>query len=418
LRLEYDYREQGSDTDEDFYARFYASGKRYWNNRLDLYVSLRLHHQFEDRSSDALSEDPFYSLDDTDSTTEQRVLQLYADLHDPSRRYALRGGRQYVEIADYLQLDGAQFLVNENGDLGGRAYFGHPVSFYGSVSGDYAGGLSLIGKPWQGNQSRVTVATYYDDSEDGSDYNYFLDVRQKWSDTTRTRGRVSVLNDEYRMAQADMFYTTDDGVTDLALGVNYWGAFDAETRAYSPLYQVLGEQDPYSYSYIRLTQQIMPHWYVSPGASLRVLTDPDDESSSNRDYRNYDVALIFQPNRSFNASVALEYWEVDDSDSFAGLSGDLRYRRGRAWEVSGGASYAQYTYDTYSDFNYVVGSGQAQFTENGTVVEESPYVKTYFVRGRYRILKNLSLRAQFDIEDNDESEDLAYRGRMAIEVRH
>ena len=127
---------------------------------------------------------------------------------------------------------------------------------------------------------------------------------------------------------------------------------DSNTRVYSPLYDVLGEQDPYAYTYVRLTQQLVPGWMISPGASLRFADTSEGNSQNNRDYQNYDVTFIYAPSRAFSASAAVEYWAVEDDDSFLGFSGDLRYRQGRVWEVSGGAAFAQYTYDTYSDLAY------------------------------------------------------------------
>ena len=186
---------------------------------------------------------------------------------------------------------------------------------------------------------------------------------------------------------------------------------------YSPLYDALGEMDPYAYTYARLTQQIVPGWLLSPGVSLR-FADNTENSYNNRDYANYDLTFIYAPSRAFSASIAAEYWAVEDSDSFLGLSGDLRYRHGRVWEVSGGAAFAQYTYDTYSDLSYEANGGQTVITENGTVIEESPYVRTYFVRGKWRITRMFAIRAQFDVEDDDATEDLAYRGRGSVEVKY
>lgn len=417
LRLEYQHRELSSEKDTDFYGRLYSGARDLYDGRLDLYLSGRLHTDFDETTTKSLADDPFVSIEDTSSVTEDRLLQAYADVHTRSRRLALRAGRQYVEIADYLQLDGGQVMVNENGPIGGRIYLGHPVSYYTSVSDDYAVGASVIGRPFTGNQSRFTYSRYSDDSEDGADNNYYVDVRQTISETLRARGQLSMLNDEYRMAQADLFYLSEDGETDLSVGGSYWGAFDANTRVYSPLYRVLGEMDPYTYLYSRLTQQIAPHWLLSPGVSIKI-AEEGDNPQSNRDYENYDLTLIYQPNRTFNASIAAEYWVVDQADSFMGISGELRYRKGRVWEVSGGAHYAQYTYDTYSDFSYVSSGGRTVFSETGSVVEESPYVKTYFIRGKWRMIKWLTGRAQFDVEDDDTLEDLSYRARVSIEVRY
>jgi hypothetical protein len=416
LRLEYDYRTQGDDSDSDFYGRLYASGRDLRDGRFDFYLAARVHSDLDSASS-SLADDPFASVDDSDGVTEDRLMQAYADAHDRDKRVALRGGRQYVEVSDYLQMDGIQLKVLEQQKLGGRLYLGRPVSYYSSVSDDYALGVSLVGRPWEGNQSRLTYARYKDDSEDAADQNYFLDLRQQIRETSRLRGQLSILNEDFRMGRGDWFYYTPDGETDVALGASYWGSFDARTRAYSPLYQVLGEEDPYTQVYARLTQQVAPSWLVSPGISLR-FADQSSNAFSNRDFENYDVTLIYAPSRTFSASLALEYWEVEHDDSFLGLSGDVRYRHGRSWEVSAGASFAEYTYDTFSDISYATTGGQTVFAEGGTIIEETPFVYTYSVRGRWRITRNLNGRLRFDVEDNDEFSDLAYRARGSIEVRY
>lgn len=418
LRLEYEYKEQGPDSDSDFYGRLYSNARDLQDGQLDVYLSARLHTDFDETTTRSLADDPFVQIEDTKAVTEDRLLQLYGDLHTRDRKLALRGGRQYIEVADYLQLDGGQLMVNERGTLGGRVYAGHPVSYYTSVSEDYAVGGSLVGRPFEGNQSRLTYSRYSDDSEEDADDNYYADIRQSISETVRVRGQLSLLNGDYRMGQADLFYQTEDGMTDGSLGASYWGSFDANTRAYSPLYRTLGKAEPYSYYYARLTQQIAPAWLVSPGVSIRLADADVNQVQNNRDYQNYDLTLIYQPNRSFNASLGAEYWRVDPGDSFLGFSGELRYRNGRIWEISGGAYYAQYTYDTYSDITYTASGGQTVFSESGTVVEESPYVKTYFIRGKHRLTKWLTGRGQFDVEDDDEAEDLAYRVRVSIEVRY
>ncbi len=416
FRVQYDYRSQGDVSDTDLYGYLNAEARNLLKGHLDVYMSGRIKSDLDDKSKGDLSEDPFHSVDESNGVTEDRLLQLYGDIHDRTRRYALRLGRQYVEIADYIQLDGAQLKINEEGALGGRIYAGHPVSYYTSVSGDYAGGVSLISRPWAGGRLRVTASTYHDDSQDDDDAHYFVDARQQLSETARLRAQLSILNEEFRMGRADWYLNTPDGETDFALGASYWGSFDAKTRAYSPLYDVLGEQDPYTYAYARLTRQVAPHWMLSPGAAVR-LADAEGTGYQNRDYENYDIALIFEPTRAFSSSLSLEYWSVEEGDSFAGVTGDLRYRRGRDWEISGGVTFAEYTYDTYSDISYAGSGGQTTISETGTVIQETPFVRTYYVRGKIRLTPRLTLRLQGDIEDNDEEDDLAYRGRGSLEVR-
>lgn len=415
LRLEYDYRESGEDRDSDLYGYWYARANNLADGRIDLYTSGRTYSDLDDTST-SYAEDIFVSLDDLDDVTQERVLQLYAEIHDRLQRLRLRGGRQYVDIADFLQLDGGQFMLFEDEAFGGRVYAGQPVSYYTSVSGDLAGGLSLVGRPWWGNRTRFTFARYEDDSEEASDENYFLDFDQKASETSRFRGKASVLNGDFRMASLDFYYFAPDSVSDLYLGASYWGTFDARTRLYSPLYSVLGELQPYTYAYGRFTQEVQPWLLLSPGISARFV-DGEKQDFSNRDYANYDLTFIFEPNRAWNASVAIEYWDVEDDDTTLGLSGDIRYRHGRIWEVSGGAAYLDYSYNTYSDFSYVANGGQTVFTGDGTVAQQSPDAYTYFLRAKWNINRHLMLRVQGDIEDNSELEDLAYRGRGAVEVR-
>lgn len=416
LRVQYDYRAQGDARDNDLYGYLTAEGRDLAGGHLDFYGSGRLKTDLDKSSGSSLAEDPYLSVDEANGVTEQRLLQLYGDVHSRDRQLALRAGRQYVEIADYLHLDGAQIMYRENEAIGGRIYGGQPVSYYTSVSGDYAAGASVVGRPWEGNRTRVTAARYHDDSEGEDDQHYFLDVRQQLSDAQRARGQLSILNDEFRMGRADWYLNTPDGETDLALGASYWGSFDAKTRAYSPLYDVLGQQDPYAYGYARLTQQLVPHWFLSPGIALR-FADADESSYRNSDYENYDLALTYEPSRAFSASVALEYWNVDDDDSFLGVSGEVRYRHGRTWEVAGGVSYAEYTYDSYSDIAYTGSGGSTVISESGTVSQETPYVKTYFLRTKWRLSRALALRLQGDIEDDDVADDIAYRGRASVEVR-
>ncbi|MEI8122957.1 MAG: hypothetical protein WCI20_12985, partial [bacterium] len=139
IRMDYDYRTEGSSKDEDLYGYWYGSARDLGNGRFDFYASGREHTDLDGASQ---FDGTFRSLDDAKGVTEDRLLQAYGDIHDRNGSMRLRLGRQYIDVADYLQLDGGQVILFENGDLGGRAYLGRPVSYYSSVSGDLAGGLS------------------------------------------------------------------------------------------------------------------------------------------------------------------------------------------------------------------------------------------------------------------------------------
>jgi hypothetical protein len=250
----------------------------------------------------------------------------------------------------------------------------------------------------------------------GNDQNYFLDFQQELSDSMRTYAQVSVLNDQFRMAQLDGSFFAPDGNTDLHVGGSRWGEFDAKTRAYSPLYNQFGVQQPYSYLYSRLSYALSPKWMISPGVAAR-FADSGNNDFSNRDYRDYDLTLTFEPCKALSTSLSLQYWDVDGGDSFLGLSGDIRYRYRRIWEVSVGSAYVDYTYQSYSDISYSINGGQTLFRQDGSVSTESPYTLTYFLRTKWNVTRKLALRLQGDIEDRQESSDLSYRARGSVEVR-
>jgi hypothetical protein len=411
VRLDYDFRSQGGQQDSDLYGYWSAGGRDLDNGRYDFYLSGRTHSDLDDAS---LAEGTFRSLDDARGVIENRLQQAYVDIHDRPGDLRLRLGRQYLDVADYLQLDGAQAILFENSRFGGRAFLGVPVSYYSSVDGDFAGGLSLVGRPWTGNRTRFTYSQYHDDSEGRSDHNYFLDVQQEVASGVWSRGQISVLNSEFRMANLDLSCFTPGGETSFYLGGSRWGTFDARTRAYSPLYELLGDQEPYSRAYARMSYTLCPTLMVSPGMSVQ-FADRNSADYSNRDYRDYDLTLTYEPTRALSSSVSLQYWDLADGDSFLGLSGEVRFRRSKRWELGAGCAYAAYTYTSYSDITY--SGGGTEITEDGTMTRETPYSLTYFLRAKWNATRYLTLRVQGDVEDDRDAADLGIRGRASAEVK-
>ena len=414
LRGTYDYRGLGEYDDHDGYAYWYLRGRNLADGLLDIYTSGRFHSDLDGTGS-SYANDPFISLEDTSRQDEVRVLQLYAEMHDKKNTMALRVGRQYVDIADYIQMDGVQGMLFENQKLGGRLFMGMPASYYSETSGDAFLGASLVGKPWQGNRSRATYARYEDASVSASDDHYFFDVRQQVAEEVRTRAYLSVMNEDVRMGGLDVYYMSlYDKVFDAEVGIRRWGEFDAHTRVYSPLVQALGDLNPYTTGYGRLTTEVLSWLYLSPGAYLRY---PDESNETNRGYERFDLSFIFEPMDALNATVALEYWDVEDDDRFFGVTGDIRYRHRKVWEVSLGAAYLDYTYFQFSDYTVSADGGSIVVGDDGTRTEVSPYAFTYFLRGKWKMSKHLSLRLTGEIEDDSYEDDLGYRIRTSLELR-
>lgn len=414
LRGSYDYRGLGEYDDSDVYGYWYLRGNNLADKRIDIYTSGRFHQDL-DGSGDSYAEDPFISLEDTSLIDSTRVLQLYIDLHDPKKKMALRIGRQYVDIADYIQMDGLQAMLFEKQKIGGRVFLGRPVSYYSSISGDLFGGASLVGTPWEGNRSRVTYARYQDDSEGAADDSFFFDVHQRVAEELRARAYLSIMNEDVRMGGADLFYMSlEEKVLDAQLGIRRWGEYEANSRVYSPLVQSLGALEPYTTAYGRLTTQALTWLYISPGVIVRY---PDESNYSNRAYERYDLSFIYEPFQALNASIGLEYWDVEDQDQFFGISGDIRYRYHRLWEVALGAAYLDYTYFQFSDFSLTADGGSTIVEQDGTRIEVSPDAFTYYLRAKWNIGEHVTLRASGELEDDSDEEDYGYRFRTSIEVK-
>ena len=415
LRAAYDYRELGAYEDHDAYGFWSLRGRGLAGERAEVYASGRLHSDLDGTGGSSF--DPFSSLDQS-SRDDVRLFQLYVDLHSRDKEVRLRSGRQYVDVADYLQMDGLQLMLYEDGIFGGRVFMGMPAGDYTSIDDDFRGffgGVSLVGRPFKGNRSRATYARYEDESESGADDHAFVDLYQQVMDELSIRSYLSIMNGDVRMGGADLYYVSlEEKVFDAAFGVRRWGDYTIETRAYSPLIQVLGDNEPYTTAYGRLTTQLMPMIYLSPGAMIR---RPDDSNAGNLDFDRYDINLIFEPFDALSVSAAFEHWDVEGDERFQGVSGDIRYRHRKLWELSVGAAYADYTYLRLPDLSLVAVTGDTRVTEDGTRIETSPYVYTYYLRGRWKLSEKTALRISGEVEDESDADDLAYRIRTSFEVR-
>lgn len=416
LRASYDYRSLGDYDDHDAYGFWHLRGRNLADKHAEIYTSGRLHSDLDGTSSDAY--DPFGGIDDG-SNGDLRLLQFYIDIHDQDNEKGMRYGRQYVDIADYIQIDGAQVRLFEQGAIGGRVFLGKPVSDYSSVSGDLFLGASMVGRPWEGNQSRLTYARYQDDSAAANDDHFFLDVKQQLGEEARGRAYLSVMNEDVRMGGADLYYASlGDQVLDAVLGLQRWGDYDAGSRVYSPLEDIMGDVEPYTMAYGRITTEMLSWLYLSPGAMVK---QPDESDVTNRRFQRYDLSFILEPADGFSTTLALEYWDVEENDRFFGVSGDFRYRYRKLWELTLGAAYVDYTYFQLSDQSVATAfdPNTSVVTINpldGTRVERSPDAFTYYLRGKWNITERTALRVSGSIEDDSDEDDLGYRVRTSIEV--
>ena len=115
--------------------------------------------------------------------------------------------------------------------------------------------------------------------------------------------------------------------------------------------------------------------------------------------------------------MSVDYWNVEDDDRFFSLSGELRYRHLRIWELTAGSAYVDFDYFTYSDFSVVTDGGSTVVTDDGVRIRVSPDAYTYYLRARWNITPHLALRLSGSLEDDSTKEDLGYRVRASFEIR-
>jgi len=263
----------------------------------------------------------------------------------------------------------------------------------------------------------LTYARYEDDSASANDDHLFLDVKQQMSEEVRGRAYLSVMNEDVRMGGADLYYMSlSDRVLDAVLGVQRWGDYEAGSRAYSPLVDIMGDVEPYTTAYGRITTEVLTWLYLSPGAMVK---QPDDSDFTNRAFERYDLSFILEPADGLSTTIALEYWDVEDNDRFFGVSGDIRYRYRKLWELTLGAAYVDYTYLQLADYSVFTDDNPSPAIIqplDGTRVERSPDAFTYYLRGKWNITENTALRISGEIEDDSDEEDLGYRVTTSVEV--
>jgi len=417
-RLTYRLRSQEGDSDSDFYDYRVLRASDLLDGRLDAYFSGRLHRDL-DGTTHALAKDPFVSVEERDEGWEDQIYQLYADLHPPEREFGLRVGRQYVEQADWLHIDGGQLRLFDKGPLRAKGFFGRPVSYYSPTSGDWTGGVSLEGRLGRDSRMRLGYVRYEDDSLEQDDDRYVLDAWQRFGDEIRTHGRLSFLDDRLQTASLDFIYFSLDGKFDAVLGVRHWGGFEGESLEYSPLFNVLGELEPYTYVSGRCTMAVNAWLSVSPGAAGRFVRG-SSRDARNRQYGNYDLTLIFEPDRQWTISVAGQYWDVSGDDRFWGLTGEIEYRPSRIWQASVGTAYLDYEYHRNSDYGYSFENGDIRGGFDGTtnyVTSISPDAYTVFARAKVKLTEWVSLRVDGEIEDDSGEDDLFYGLRTSLVLR-
>ncbi len=399
-RLVYQYRSLGGDIDSDIYEYWNLRGRNFLSGRLDVYFSGRLNKDLDGTSQSFLS-DPFVSSEDLDESWQDQIYQLYANWKDPQRRFRLKLGRQYVEDVGWLHIDGGFLRLYEKETISGSIFLGKPVSYYSSTSDDWTAGYSINVLPWHGNKTRLSYVRYQDDQASRNDDLATLDTWQRFGEQTRAHGRLSFLDDQFQMAGIDVFYIAPDGSYDVYMRLNRWGDLGNKSREYDPLTGILGNREQFTLLSVRSSFIIKPWLSISPGISSRIV-DESDQDNRNRHFENYDCTFNVTPHDNWDASVSVNYWDVENSDHFFGLTGEIDYHKSKDWEVTVGTSYMAYEY---------------HFDITNYARELSPDAYTLYTNAKIKITESITLKAELELEDNSYEAEDSLRFRTSLITR-
>mgnify|MGYP005668498767 CR=1 FL=1 len=155
---------------------------------------------------------------------------------------------------------------------------------------------------------------------------------------------------------------------------------------FSDLFAVMQEYKPYYQVSGYLMKEFGDLVAGEVGCDIRELKHSEDEGSLNREFVRPYVTITLSDLlvKDGDLEVTFEYWDTIDHDI---LTFDASYAQnfGKKWKAAVGTSYEAYDYDNIT-------------------MEEKEQVRTYFLKLKYKLMKNAWLRAKYSyLEDKYDS---------------
>lgn len=351
----------GSDIDFDQTLRLRLDPPQY--PRLHVRGAVRLE---EDLDSDDYYESELRDFDDTtDSDVRANLLHLYVDIDDLWGDSVLRLGRQRIaESPLYNRVDGLYFKQRLPGwewyVFGGARASNYYDTHEDAVLG---AGVAVQVTP----VTRVALDAFYGDEDRDED----IRVRPLYRlfDLQFPRRVEENIDNNYVSLSVWQWFTPnisffgrlgvqDGNLDDLVLSVNgqyepwdvsyeatYRGQLDENGDQVNDLtsyYRILGEYEEYNDLLVAVHKPLNEVYTVSLEGQWHNSSAGGDETWANRDFQRY--ALILSADElvpTVDASVALEYWDVDQGESTWAVTGEVS----KTWErleLILGADYERY----------------------------------------------------------------------------
>lgn len=396
LRYVFQYNEDYTDYDlEELLSLYFGKGRDGW---ISGYVSGRMTHDLDGFDKP----DDFLSISDTHGRFYGRLTAAYLDLRpDWDFLEAARVGRQWIpQVPEIVRMDGILLRSRRLEDtLRTRTvlFAGVPEHFEeSSQRNDRVFGAGLEFQPFD----RTRLETFYTRLKDvytstyvhqesrvstGDDL-FSFQVRQLlFDDRLNLFGSYSNLNNRSRDGRLQLAF--DDDEKGIGVDVNYRILFSTQnalSTELDPYYSVLRSYHPYRELGVNLRKEITDTLSARGGATFRRLEQEGDKGPFNHDFSRYYAGADLE-RFPFKASTL-------------SVTGDLFRAEGdRFWEVEGLWRHA-----CSEKLDAEVGTGYALYHEDRYTLTERNHVRSVFARAEYTLVKDVTLRGGYVLEDDDE----------------
>jgi len=436
MTYQYQGRFHGEDRDNELYRSYYLEMEGLADGKISGALGLRLFSNLDNYSQYRRNSTYYVYEGISDSYSRRNFTRLYYGYLDftgllgPGR---LRVGRQILYPIDYLQMDGASYLLEDwKNQLDMELFAGVPVEYYSSRDGDYTYGFTLDWKAMDWLNFRGAGMAYSDSSHHNT--LYAVGSRQHWGDELQLMEDLNLIESSGRNLQLQGIYTNAaKGLTFNATYYRQLKTLGDYADPYSPYYQALSDYEPFHLLNLNVVKEAGDHWVIEGGCTLRELTDSQTESAYNHAYQMYwgGVTLRDVTVKNLSFSLFLQRWVTDSYTTFTTanqnanpddssntqpdevkyyftvpgdrndtLSAELQYRWGqkRRNKIQLGTDYQKYKYHYETD-------------------EEYSNVRTWYLKCNYWINDKWQVSSRLQMEKQGGDPEEYYRIVSAVSHR-
>ncbi len=436
MTFQYQGRFHGEDEDNEFYRSLYLEMEGLDGGKISGALGVRFLTNL-DHFSQYRNNTTYYVYEGiSDSYSHRNFSRLYYGYLDFSHWIGpgrLRIGRQSLFPVDYLQFDGASYLLEDwKNQLDVELFAGIPVEYYSSRDGDYTYGATMNWKAMDWLSFKGAGMVYSDSSHHNELFG--LGSRQQLGERLQVIEDWTFLESRGRDLQFQGIYShSERGFTLNATYYRQLRKLGEFADPYSPYYQALSDYEPFHLFNLSLSQEMGDRWVLEGGGTWRDLIDSKTESDYNHAYQMYwgGVTLRDFMVQNLSLSLFLQRWDTDAYTTYTTaiqnsnpddpantqsdevlyyftvpgdrndtLSAELQFRWGekRKNRIQLGTDYQKYKYHYETD-------------------EEFDNVRTWYIKCRYWLNDKWQLYNRFQLEKQSGDPDNYFRVVSALSHR-